>query len=409
MKLFDETHGVKAVVTDTVSEGFPEFLNEKTVENVRKFHSSIKGYKATPLVSLNGLAEKLEVCKVYVKDESYRFGLDSFKSLGGTYAIARFLCKKLDVDISGVNFNYFKHKEIKEKIEDIIFVTATDGNHGRGVAWAATQLGCKSVVYMPKGAVQRRVDAIREAGAEVFVTDLNYDDAVRLASKKAEENEWQLIQDTAWEGYENIPNWITQGYTTMADEALDQLLLDGIQKPTHVFLQAGVGSMAGGVLGYYANKFTGDYPVTVIVEPENAACIYESVLAGDGKAHNVTGDLYTIMAGLSCGEPNIVTWNILRDFAKVYVSCPDYVSARGTRILANPLGDDQKVISGESGSVGVGLFSILMERPEFKELKESLGLDENSVVLLFNTEGDTDPVNYNQIVYDGRYSSFIQI
>lgn len=405
MKIFDEVFGINAIVNTSKKQSFPEFLEEKIVEDVRTFHMSIEGYEATPLVSLEGLAEELGVGSVYVKDESYRFGLNAFKSLGGTFAIAKLLCEELGISIEDINFDYFKGQEVKEKIKDKIFVTATDGNHGRGVAWAATQLGCKSVVYLPKGAAKRRVDAIKEAGAEAYVTDLNYDDAVRLASQKAKENGWHLVQDTAWEGYDKIPNWITQGYTTMASEAIDQLRLQGIQKPTHVFLQAGVGSMAGAVLGYYVNKFKGCHPITIIVEPQEAACMYISALRGDGKPHNVTGDLDTIMAGLACGEPNPITWEILRDFATAYISCPDYISARGVRVLAHPINKDKKVVSGESGSVGVGLLSVLMIRPELEELKNELGLNKESIVLCFNTEGDTDPENYNQIVYNGKYPS----
>ncbi|GAA0181614.1 diaminopropionate ammonia-lyase [Clostridium sediminicola] len=407
MKKFEMVYGIEAVVSEVASEGFPEIFNEEVVESVRKFHASIKGYKATPLVKLDALAKELGISNIYVKDESYRFGLNAFKSLGGTFSIAKVLCEKLRKNIDEITFDYLKSKEVSEKIKDMVFVTATDGNHGRGVAWAATQLGCKSVVYLPKGSAQRRVDAIREAGAEAYVTDLNYDDAVRLATQKGKENGWHLVQDTGFEGYEKIPNWISQGYITMADEALDQLKLDGIVKPTHVFLQAGVGAMAGGVLGYYVNKFKGNHPITVIIEPEQAACIYKSALAGDGKAHNVTGDLNTIMAGLACGEPNTVTWEILRDFASAYVSCPDYVSANGVRILASPMGEDKKVISGESGSVGVGLIDLLMSKPELEVFKNAIGLDENSVVLFFNTEGDTDPENYRKIVHYGKNPSII--
>lgn len=409
LEIFENKLGIKAVLSDAVDKSYPEMLSEEIVESVRKFHSSINGYKATPLIYLDNLAKSLGVSKIYVKDESHRFGLNAFKGLGGTYAIAKFLSKELEVNINDVDFDYFKSPEVKEKTKGMVFVTATDGNHGKGLAWAATQLGCRSVIYMPKGAAKRRVDAIREVGGEVYVTDLNYDDAVRLASQTANKNGWHLIQDTAWEGYEEIPNWITQGYSTMAHEALQQLSLDGIQKPTHVFLQAGVGSMAGAVLGYYANKFKGDHPATVIVEPEKADCIYKSALAGDGKPHFVRGDLNTIMAGLACGEPNPVTWEILRDFASLYVSCCDYVSARGVRILANPIGTDKRVISGESGSVGIGLLSVLMERPQLQQLRHSIGLNKESVVLLFNTEGDTDPDNYREIVYDGKYpSTFIE-
>ena len=338
---------------------------------------------------------------IYVKDESFRFGLNAFKALGGTYSIAQVICEKLGKNIEDVTFDYLKSEEVHEKIKDMVFVTATDGNHGRGVAWTASRLGCRSVVYMPKGAAETRVEAIRKAGAEIHVTDLNYDDAVRLASRTGDENGWILVQDTGFEGYEKIPNWISQGYMTMADEAQQQLEAMGVDKPTHLFLQAGVGAMAGGVLGYYVNKFKEDYPVTAIVEPNNAACIYKSAITNDGKPHAVKGDHNTIMAGLACGEPNLVTWEILRDFASVYFACPDFISAVGMRLLACPRGEDRKIVSGESGSVGIGLLDFLVRRKELGEVKEYLGLDEESVILLFNTEGDTDPDNYKDIIYYG--------
>lgn len=405
MEKIKEVYGIKTVVSDKEVDYLPAFLSQEEIKSVRNFHATIEGYKATPLVSLDDLAKGLGVSRIYVKDESYRFGLNAFKGLGATYAIAKLLCEKLDVDINSISFDYLKSPEVAERIKDMVFVTATDGNHGRAVAWAATQLGCKSIVYMPKGSSIRRLQHIKDAGADVSITDVNYDEAVRIAKRKAEEIGGYVIQDTAWEGYEKVPNWICQGYTTMAYEAIDQMKLDGITKPTHLFLQAGVGSFAGAVLGYYANVFKGELPITTIVEPENAATIYKSALTNDGEPHAVTGDLETIMAGLACGEPNVVTWEILRDFAKAYVSCPDYVAARGMRILANPVGNDKKVISGESGAVGLGLVSLLLEREELKELKDQLQLDENSVILCFSTEGDTDPEHYNKVVYDEKNPS----
>lgn len=409
MEKINEVYGINAVISNRTATERPGFLSEEEVSAARKFHTTIKGYKATPLVSLDNLAKELGVCKIYIKDESYRFGLNAFKGLGVTYALARLLCERLNVNINDVSFEYFKLPEVQEKIKDMVFVTATDGNHGRALAWSATQLGCKSIVYMPKGSSQRRLASIKDAGAEASITEVNYDDAVRLARKKAEEIGGFFVQDTAMDGYEKIPNWISQGYTTMAAEALDQMKLDGITKPTHIFLQAGVGSFAGGMLGYFANVYKDRLPITTIVEPENAACIYKSALADDEKPHTVTGDLNTIMAGLACGEPNTVTWEILRDFAKAYVSCPDYVAAKGMRVLANPVGNDQKVVSGESGAVGLGLVDLLLEREELKELKSKLKLDENSVIICFSTEGDTDPEHYNKIVYDGKNQSLFEI
>ncbi len=394
---------IKCIFKDNIGGDFPQLFTEKETKTVRNFHRTIYNYRETPLVSLDNLAKELGVAKVFVKDESYRFGLNAFKALGGTYAIAKVICEILRVNIMDVDYNYLKSPEVKKKLGKITFATATDGNHGKGVAWAARQLGQRAVVYLPKGAAKSRVEAIIEEGAQAHVTNLNYDDAVRLAFKEAKKNGWYVVQDTSWEGYEKIPGWIMQGYTTMAEEALEQMKLEGINKPTHLFLQAGVGAMAGAVLGYYANKFKGNHSRTIVMEPDNVACIYKSVLAGDGEPHSVTGDLETIMVGLACGEPNPMGWKILRDFASGYIACPDYVSALGMRILANPLGDDRKVIAGESGAVGVGLLSLLMQSTELKNIKEHLELDENSTILIFNTEGATDPENYRNIIWDGEY------
>lgn len=403
---FKEQLGINIISTPVNNHNLPLFLNEEISNNIRRFHSSISNYEVTPLVSLGNLAKKLNIKGIYVKDESYRFNLNAFKALGGFYAIFKIVCNKLNLDDKKTTFEDLQNPEIKELLKDIVFITATDGNHGKGVAFAASKLGCKSIVLMPKGSVEVRAEAIRQVGAsKVTITELNYDDAVRKAAKIAYENNWYLVQDTAWDGYEDIPSFITQGYMTMANEAYNQLQEYGIEKPTHLFLQAGVGSMAGGVLGYFANKYSGNPPITTIVEPKTVACIYKSALLNDGNPHAVTGDLQTIMAGLNCGEPNTATWPILRDFASFYAACPDYVAARGMRILASPIKDDEKIISGESGAVGLGLLSLLMEKNELKEIKEAMNLNSDSIILLFNTEGNTDPIGYNEIIYDGKNPS----
>ncbi|MGN1033142.1 MAG: diaminopropionate ammonia-lyase [Intestinibacter sp.] len=406
---YKEHFGISIISTETNTSTDADFLREAIVNDVEKFHKSIEGYKKTPLVKLDNLAKKLGVKNIFVKDESYRYGLNAFKGLGGLYAIFRIVCDKLNLDPSSTTFEDLQVEEIKSKLKDMVFVTATDGNHGKGVAWAANKLGCKSVVFMPKGSVLARAKAIESMGnSTVTITDLNYDDAVRKAASLADEKGWYLVQDTAWEGYEDIPNFISQGYTIMAKESLDELNELGIEKPTHLFLQAGVGSMAGSVLGYMVNRFDKKPPITTIVEPATVACIYKSASAGDSKPHAVTGDLQTIMAGLNCGEPNTATWPILRDYASFYAACPDYVTARGMRILASPINEDKKVISGESGAVGMGLLSMLMEKDEFIDIRNDMNLDENSTVLIFSTEGNTDPQGYDEIVYDGRnYSPFI--
>jgi len=367
---------------------------------------SVPGYEKTPLRSLTSLAELLGVAGVYVKDESYRFGLNAFKVLGGSYAMARYMAQRLQKDISELPFKKITSQVIKEQLGDVTFATATDGNHGRGVAWTARQLGQKSVVYMPKGSAIKRLENIRAEGAEAKITDYNYDDTVRMIAEESEKNGWIMVQDTAWEGYEDIPTWIMQGYGTMAAEALEQLNDLGINKPTHIFVQAGVGSLAGAVQGYFASVFAEERPKTVIVESDQADCLYKSAQAGDGKPRVVGGDMATIMAGLACGEPNSISWNVLRDYSELFMSCPDWVAAKGMRVLGNPLGRDCKVVSGESGAVTTGALSALMQDEQLKTVREALGLNKDSKVLLFSTEGDTDPAKYRSIVWDGEYPSY---
>ncbi|HFL3158494.1 TPA: diaminopropionate ammonia-lyase [Clostridioides difficile] len=382
-----------------------KFLNEEEITKVRNFHKSFPQYKETPLANLEGLAKKLGVAGVYVKDESYRFGLNAFKVLGGSYSMGRYLAQRLDTDISELGYDKLTSKEIKEKLGEITFFTATDGNHGRGVAWTANKLGQKSVVLMPKGSSEFRLNKIKGEGADASITDLNYDDAVRLANDYAEaDDHGVMVQDTAWDGYEEIPAWIMQGYGTMAQEAIEQLKEYGVDRPTHVFVQAGVGSLAGAVQGYVASIYD-ECPITVVVEADEADCYYKSAEAGDGKPRFVGGDMPTIMAGLACGEPNTIGFEVLKNHAAAFVSAPDWVSAKGMRTLGNPLNDDEKVISGESGAVTTGLLVAAMEREDLADLRKDLKLDENSRILLISTEGDTDPDKYRSIVWDGEYPS----
>ncbi|TWH52047.1 diaminopropionate ammonia-lyase [Sporomusa sp. KB1] len=386
---------------DTMEE--LDYISEKSIAQATNFHRSFPQYAITPLHELNQLAKAFQVKNIWLKDESYRFGLNAFKVLGGSFAVANYLSKKLGMDIKHVNFELLASPEVKAKLGEITFITATDGNHGRGVAWAARQLGQKAVVYMPKGSAAARFDNIKAEGAAVSITELNYDDTVRLANKHAEENGWVLIQDAAWEGYKDIPAWIMQGYGTIMGEAIQQISELGEDKPTHVFLQAGVGCFAASMLGYLVTKYGENRPVAVVVEPDKAACFYKSVAAGDGNPHAVTGMMETIMAGLACGEPSTLSWDILKYYAQAFVSCPDYVTARGMRILANPLGNDPQVVSGESGAVGLGLLSMLAENKALNALKEKIGLDEHSKILIISTEGDTDAVGYQNIVWNGAY------
>ncbi len=382
-----------------------ELFSKLEIDKARKFHSTFPDYEPTPLRSLQKLAKSFGVGGIFVKDESFRFGLNAFKALGGSYAIGRYLAQRLNKDISELPFDVLTSPEVKKQLGDITFATTTDGNHGRGIAWTARKLRQKSVVYMPKGSSQFRLEKIREEGATAEITDMNYDDAVRMTAVEAEKNGWVVVQDTSWEGYEEIPSWIMQGYGTMAAEALEEMNNLGVEKPTHIFVQAGVGALAGSVQGYFASLFKADRPKTVIVEANQADCLYKSALAGDGKPRVVGGDMATVMAGLACGEPNLIGWNILRDYSDMFISSPDWVAARGMRVLANPLLGDPKVISGESGAVTAGLLSSILVDENFKEAREVLGLNENSQILIFNTEGNTDPYKYRSIVWDGELPS----
>ena len=392
----------KLVTREHSGKGYiPAFLTEAAARKVRTFHQSFPMYAPTPLADLAETARCLGLGAVYVKDESRRFGLNAFKVLGGSFAIGSYLAEKLGMDMSDVSYDLLISDETKEKLGDITFVTATDGNHGRGVAWTASRFRQKSVVYMPKGSALERLNNIRAEGAEASITDTNYDGAVRLASSQAASKGWVVVQDTAWEGYEDIPGRIMQGYGTMGLEAYEQLP----QKPTHIFLQAGVGSMAAAVAGLFASVYGEERPVIVIVEPDKADCFYRTAEANDGTRHIVTGDMDTIMAGLACGEPCSIAWDILADCADHFLVCPDYVAAKGMRILGNPAGNDARIISGESGASAFGCVAEIMTNPELSRIRERLGLNRDSRVLFFSTEGDTDRENYRAVVWDGRYPS----
>ena len=375
------------------------------VEKARKFHRSFPMYQETPLACLAALSKRLGVAEIHIKDESFRFGLNAFKVLGGSFAMARHIADQIGKDVSEVDYAYLTSDKLREEFGQATFFTATDGNHGRGVAWAANQLSQKSVVFMPKGSQQVRLENIRKEGATATIEDANYDECVRIANAAAESTKGGvMVQDTAWDGYEKIPAWIMQGYGTMAAEAAEQLQ----KRPTHVFVQAGVGSLAGAVQGYFQNLYPENPPTVVVVEADEAACLYKSALAGDGGIRAVAGDMPTIMAGLACGEPNTISFDILKNHTACFVSCPDWVAAKGMRTLGAPLAGDPRVISGESGAVGLGLLATLLESGAYEDLKQALGLDETSVVLLFSTEGDTDPEGYRRVCWDGAYPSALE-
>ena len=402
------TDGLKWTVNHVPGsdDKFLDLMSEENVTKANEFHKSFPQYSVTPLQKLSALASYLGVKGIYCKDESYRFGLNAFKVLGGSYAMGRYIAKELGRDISQLPYNVLSSDKLREEFGQATFFTATDGIHGRGVAWAAKRLGQKAVVRMPKGTTKTRFDNIAKEGAEVTIEEVNYDDCVRMAAAEAAKTEHGIIvQDTAWAGYEEIPSWIMQGYGTLVLEADKQLKENGVDRPTHVFVQAGVGSLAGAVVGYFAHKYKENPPVMVVCEASAADCLYRSAVQADGNLVNVTGDLQTIMAGLACGEGNTIGWDILKNHVTVFASCPDWMSAKATRIYANPLENDPHIISGESGSVPLGLAYTALHDEDAKDLKEALKLDENSNILVISTEGDTDPVRYREIVWDGLYGT----
>ena len=373
------------------------------IRKARAFHESFPQYSKTPLTKLEHMAAYLGLKEVYVKDESYRFGLNAFKVLGGSFAMARYIASETGRDVSELPYSVLTSDKLREEFGQATFFTATDGNHGRGVAWAANKLHQKAVVHMPKGTTQTRLENIRREGAQVDIQELNYDDCVRLAAREADETpRGVIVQDTAWDGYEEIPSWIMQGYGTMAMEAGEQLAEQGCDRPTHVFVQAGVGSLAGAVVGYFTNLYPDNPPTFVVVEADVAACLYKGAAAGDGKPRIVDGDMQTIMAGLACGEPNTISWDILKNHVKVFIAAPDWVAAKGMRMLAAPIKGDAPVTSGESGAAPFGALAAMMTMEEYADLRNDIGLDENSKVLLFSTEGDTDPDRYKNIVWEGK-------
>ena len=346
---------------------YPDF-SENRAREVLSFHEGIEGYEKTPLVSLPAMAGRLGIRGLYVKDESARFGLGAFKALGSVYAMG-----KLG--------------------EADCFVTATDGNHGRAVAWAASRLGKKAVVLMPAGSSEERLAAIRREGAEAYVTDMNYDDTVREAARLAAENGWRLMQDTTSEGNGDAALYIMQGYMTMASEALGELDMP----PTHVFLQAGVGSMAAAVAAYLENVCGPHPPFITVVEASAADCFYRTLSASDGRIHKAEGELSTIMAGLACGEPSSIALPVLAGSAGCFISLTDEEDIRGIRALRYPEGGDPVICSGESGAAG---FSALLAAAEggYPDLRAELGLGRDSVVLVFSTEGVTDRKSWERII-----------
>lgn len=349
------------------------------------------GYQPTPLLRLSQLATRLGVQSIDYKDESQRFALKSFKALGGAYAVFRLIQKAIAQ----------QHPGVKATVADILtgrfnaivaaltVTCATDGNHGRSVAWGAQTFGCRCVIYVHQMVSQGRADAIAAFGAEVVRVPGNYDDSVRHADQQAQAHGWTVVSDTTYEGYREIPIDVMHGYGVMAREVVAEMPTP----PTHVIVQAGVGAFAAAVCATFWLAWGAQRPRFIVVEPTNAACFFESGLVDHPVA--VGGELDTVMAGLACGEVSPVAWEILKFGVQAYVTLADDFALEAMRLLAAPNAPDPAIVAGETGSVGLGLMLAAEQSPEIARL---LGLSTTSRVLLLGSEGDTDPVIYQSVV-----------
>ncbi|MDQ2101161.1 diaminopropionate ammonia-lyase [Azospirillum isscasi] len=350
------------------------------------------GYAPTPLAALPGLAAAAGVGRLWYKDEGGRFGLGSFKALGGAYAVFRLLAAEVAARTGGpepsaADLLAGRHRSV---VSAITVTCATDGNHGRSVAWGAKTFGCGCVIYIHATVSDGRRDAIAAFGAEVVRTEGNYDDAVRRAGADAAANGWLVVSDTSYDGYMDVPRDVMQGYTVMVQEVVEQLPAG--ERPTHVFIQAGVGGLAAAVCGHLWERWGPDRPRLIVVEPDKAACLYESARAG--RPATVTGDLGTIMAGLACGEVSLLAWTILEAGADAFQTVTDDAAREAMRLLAAGTGGDRPLVAGESAVAGLAGLLCALGAGAGKEL----GLGPDSRILLFGSEGDTDPDLYAAIV-----------
>jgi diaminopropionate ammonia-lyase len=347
-------------------------------------------YQPTPVISLPGLASQVGVGNVLVKDEAHRFGLKAFKALGASYAIYRLIKSKESSEVRAGTF-YSGSPPVADWT--YTFCTATDGNHGRGVAWIARKLKQNAVIYLPANTVRSRVECIRAEGAEAILVNGSYDDAVDLCKEDTSANGWQIVSDTSWQGYTEIPRWVMAGYITLFSEITEELG----SEPDGVFVQGGVGALAAAAAWYYRTRVSQDVKL-ICVEPLDAACLLESTQSGDGNPVTASGKLRSVMAGLNCGIPSQVAWPFIREGFDAFVAIPDRFAIDAMRTYYNPADGDPQIISGESGAAGLAALRAIYCEESLSPLKRHLHLREDSRVLLLNTEGDTDPEHFAGVV-----------
>ncbi len=363
-----------------------DILSLEGFEKASKEITSWDEYSVTPLVDLEDMAKQTGVSKLFYKNEHYRFSLKSFKALGGAYAVANLLIGKLKEAGIDANSNDLLAGTYSDITNKITVSCATDGNHGKSVAWGASNFGCNCEIFIHSHVSVSREKEIAKYGANVNRIDGNYDDSVHIADKTAAEKGYFTVSDTSYEGYTEVPKDVMQGYTIMVDEALKQMAC----KPTHVFLQGGVGGMAAAVASFILETYGADSPIFVMIEPTNADCLLQS--AKNGVPTVVHGDLDTVMAGLSCGEISMLAWEILENKTKGFFSIPDEPIAEVMKYLASL---EEPVVAGESAVAGLAGYLIVQHSSEYRK---ALEIDENSKILFLGTEGDTDALVYEQMV-----------
>ncbi|MGD1922651.1 MAG: diaminopropionate ammonia-lyase [Paracoccaceae bacterium] len=359
-------------------------LNDAALATARDTITSWTGYAPTPLRDLKGLAGEIGVAAIHYKDEAGRFGLGSFKALGGAYAVARLLAKQVGCPLSEIVDG--KHPKA---VSQVTVCCATDGNHGRSVAWGAQRFGARCVIFIHATVSEGRKTAIEAYGAEVRRCDGNYDDSVREAQETATREGWFVVSDTSYPGYMEIPRDVMQGYEVMAAEAFDLLP----EAPTHIFLQTGVGGMAAAIVALAKRRWGSDRPVIVLTDPDQSACWVDTYVAGEPTA--VHGDLDTLMAGLACGEISALAWAILQDHGDAAMAVSDASAIEMMRRLACPPAPDAHIVAGESAVAGLAGLAVAMQSDE---MRAALALDGASRVLVVGTEGDTYPELYTELV-----------
>lgn len=363
-------------------------LSDAALAEARRVISSWEGYVPTPLVALPGLAAKAGVAALHLKDESPRFGIGSFKALGGAYAVAKVLARAASEQAgSDVTAEEVASGAVRDLVSGLTVTCATDGNHGRSVAWGAQRFGCRAVIFIHETVSDGRAAAIARYGAEVRRVPGDYDDSVRIAAETASSEGWFVVSDTSWGGYMDVPRHVMQGYEIMAVEAFEALE----QPPTHIFLQTGVGGMAAAVTALARRRWGAARPVIVLADPEGAACWAESYAAGTPAP--AKGEVETMQAGLACGEVSLLAWEILKDHGDWVITVPDAAIPAAMRLLASPESGDPPVVAGESAVAG--LVALLNADTT---TRAALDLTPDSRVLVFSTEGDTDPDLYRSIV-----------